>query len=120
MARRPTSPQDKKRLSLAKDRRNTYGENAKAARKLIPLRKAKARRAVRRRGNAALDTILELPEAAADAVESTLTTPALQKGSWRKVPDTALGDVVAGKLHRRATSAGARRQRKAKRTNPSD
>jgi hypothetical protein len=33
------SPQQKKLASLALDRRNVYGENDKASRKLIPLEK---------------------------------------------------------------------------------
>lgn len=36
----PKTPQDKKALSYAKDRRNTYGENDKSSRKAIPARKA--------------------------------------------------------------------------------
>jgi len=42
------SPQEKKRLSLRKDRRNTYGENSKASRKAIPRHKKAQRRAARR------------------------------------------------------------------------
>jgi hypothetical protein len=38
------SPQERKALSYAKDRRNTYGENDKASRKAIPLRKAQESR----------------------------------------------------------------------------
>jgi len=40
MSREPKSPQEKKTLSLQKDRRNSYGNNDKAARTAIPLRKA--------------------------------------------------------------------------------
>ena len=42
------TPQQKKRESYEKDRRNTYGENAKASCKLIPIRKAGDRRALGR------------------------------------------------------------------------
>jgi hypothetical protein len=38
------NPGEKKRLSYAKDCRNSYGENDKASRKLIPLRKAQQNR----------------------------------------------------------------------------
>lgn len=46
--RRAKTPQEKKQLSLDRDRRNTYGENSKASRKLVPLKKAKSHRAERR------------------------------------------------------------------------
>jgi hypothetical protein len=42
------TPQQKKQLSYAKDRRNTYGENSKSSRKNIPLSKALDIRAERR------------------------------------------------------------------------
>jgi hypothetical protein len=52
------SPQEKKSLSCANDRRNTYRENDKASRKLIPLRKAQESRQGKRRQSlkAPLDT----------------------------------------------------------------
>src|SRR4051794_29977698 len=39
MAKKRLSPREKKELSYDRDRRNTYGENDKASRKSIPLRK---------------------------------------------------------------------------------
>ncbi len=45
------TPQEKKRLSYAKDRRYTFGENNKASRKGIPVAKARANRAVRHAQN---------------------------------------------------------------------
>jgi hypothetical protein len=41
--KRLRSPQEKKALSYELDRRNAYGQNDKAARKAIPLRKAMER-----------------------------------------------------------------------------
>jgi hypothetical protein len=41
------SPQEKKALSYAKDRRNAYGENDKSSRRNIPLRKRLVNRANR-------------------------------------------------------------------------
>ena len=87
MPREPKSPQDKKRLSLTKDRRNSYGENAKASRKNIPKSKALSHRKVRRGGKVAVEKIFELPEDIAQEVESTLSTSRLQKGRWRKTPE---------------------------------
>lgn len=42
------SPQEKKKLSLQKDRRNDYGENDKSSRKNIPRSKALDKRRLRR------------------------------------------------------------------------
>jgi hypothetical protein len=44
---RERTPQEKKSLSLAKDRRNVYGEAPHGARKSIPLRKKLRNRANR-------------------------------------------------------------------------
>lgn len=41
------NPEEKKLLSLKHDRRNTYGENAKASRKLIPRGKQRSSKAAR-------------------------------------------------------------------------
>jgi hypothetical protein len=46
MAKRPKSPQQKKRLSLQKDRRPAHGENHKSSRKNVP--RAMSKRRVRR------------------------------------------------------------------------
>ena len=46
---RPKSSRDKKELSLQRDRRNTYGENAKASRKSIPKAKQRSHQATTRR-----------------------------------------------------------------------
>jgi hypothetical protein len=89
--KRPRSPQEKKALSLQKDRRNRYGENDKASRKAIPAAKARSHRIVRRADKQAL----------ADG-EDALETVALVrcKPHWRKVPDVPLGEVIAGKPQR--------------------
>ncbi len=48
------TPQDKKRASLARDRRNAYGESPHGARKSIPRNKALSRQAARRAANQSL------------------------------------------------------------------
>jgi hypothetical protein len=88
------TPQEKKALSYAKDRRNTYGENAKASRKSIPLSKARAQRAVRRSDKVAIEASVE---------DVALTRP---KPKWKKTPDKPLGEVVKGKLAWRARTDG--------------
>lgn len=85
MARR--SPQEKKRLSYKKDRRNRYGENAKASRKAIPRRKAIENRRYRRA------LVRELGEE-----EFGVAVPAaparIRKAGWRKMRDTPLGLAI--------------------------
>jgi hypothetical protein len=59
---RRTTPQEKKRLSLEKGRRNTYGENDKASRKNIPRAKARVNRAHRSMDRQILDNALGTPD----------------------------------------------------------
>ena len=113
MERTPRTPQEKKRLSLKKDRRNTYGENDKSSRKNIPLSKALSHRKVRHKAKDDLHKLATADEAKAETVESTLATARLQKGWWRKWPDTPLGEVVMRKLTRRKSSVGAKAKRRA-------
>jgi len=94
------SPQEKKRLSLLKDRRNTYGENSKASRKAIPRHKKSQRRATRRIQKQVLSAgshpELDLDEAVSVRLASH------QTWVWKKTPDTPLGEVLAKKLKHRA------------------
>jgi hypothetical protein len=97
------TPQEKKRLSLAKDRRNTFGENSKASRKGIPLAKARANRSERH----AQDHLLA--QAAAGNSEEQLVAVEVQVRSakprqWRKSPDEPLGVVLAKRSVRRGAA----------------
>jgi hypothetical protein len=65
-----SSPQEKKRLSYSRDRRNWYGENDKSSRKNIARRK----------------------RVVGERVAST------QPGQWRKAPDVQLGVHIANAL----------------------
>src|SRR5512138_1822553 len=92
------TPQEKKRLSLKKDRRNTFGQSPHAARKAIPKRKRLRSRAERHAAKvpvAAVDDDALALEAAAIRAEKKRRT------SWKKEPDDPLGDVIAQKLRRR-------------------
>lgn len=100
----PRTPQEKKALSYAKDRRNTFGENDKASRKAIPARKAGENRKVRRKANQALDAVDQVDEVASDLIESSLRHDVNRVGGWRKGRDEPLGVVVERAL-------GAREQR---------
>ena len=53
------SPQDKKNASLERDRRNTYGENAKSSRKNIPKSKQLSHQAERSAAKAPLVSLKE-------------------------------------------------------------
>ena len=87
------TPQEKKRLSYEKDRRNTYGENSKASRKGIPLAKARANRAERHTQDHVLATVVGLANSDELAAVENLVR-ATEPRYWRKEPDTPLGEVL--------------------------
>ena len=99
--KRRLSPADKKALSYAKDRRNSFGENDKAARKAIPARKAGENRKNRRKAAQALDGYEALDEGSADLIESSLTHDIERVGGWKKSPDQPLGDHISQQNDRR-------------------
>lgn len=101
MSKKRKSPQEKKRLSLELDRRNTYGENDKASRKNIPRSKALSYRSVRHAANQQVRLVEQQTEAAAELLESTVTKSRLQKGRWKKSADTPLGDVIKAQTEAR-------------------
>lgn len=99
------TPQEKKALSYAKDRRNDYGANDKASRKSIPKRKAAVNRAYRHKVETELKHVrvvenIEDTSAIDDAVRS------VKKSNWKKWPDAPLGEVVERKLHNRPILVG--------------
>jgi len=98
------TPQEKKALSYVKDRRNTYGQNDKASRKIIPLRKAQVNRVYRRKVNEILDLVVEQGLENADTLESTARN--IKREDWKKASDHPLGEVVERKLERRESHAG--------------
>ncbi|WP_449415161.1 hypothetical protein [Ochrobactrum teleogrylli] len=101
MTTKPTkSPQEKKRLSYAKDRRNSYGENDKSSRKAIPVRKAGENRKVRRITNQSLALLDRLDDVDASVAESSLKQDIERVGGWKKSPDTPLGALLEEKRTR--------------------
>jgi hypothetical protein len=89
MPKQPKSPQEKKRNSLAKDRRNDYVENSKASRKAIPRLKAVGNRRYRKALKRTLSddpTEFGVPESAAAAK--------VRKNAKRKDPDIPLGEHI--------------------------
>jgi len=91
-ARRRT-PQEKKALSYTRDRRNAYGENDKASRKAIPLRKRLANKANR---HSEQQTLAEANGAvdmeAAERAETRLR--GRRPKIWKKRPDRPLGEHI--------------------------
>jgi hypothetical protein len=91
---------EKKRLSLKLDRRNTYGENDKASRKIIPRGKQRQHQNERRSaaqallivsGNISEDEIVD-----AELLAKVKVAVSKRKG-FKKKPDEPLGIVLAKK-----------------------
>ena len=97
-------PQEKKRLSLALDRRNAYGENDKSSRKNIPKSKAIGHRIERRVVAEVLSHgHISLSQDQATAAENTVKTKTRVKKlkGFIKAADRPLSEDVAHKLARR-------------------
>lgn len=91
------TPQEKKALSYAKDRRNAYGENDKSSRKNIPLRKAKSHRSYRKKVNDILHKTLNVVVTEdVEIVENEVKS--VRKNNWKKYPDKPLGEFVKEQL----------------------
>ena len=94
--RRRKTPQEKKRLSLQKDRRNAFGENDKASRRAVPRRKASVNRANRRGDATALTGAIGVPDEHVDTeVEQRLL--GRRRKRWHKWPDEPLGEALERK-----------------------
>ena len=100
--KQPRSPQDKKALSYANDRRNAYGESDKASRKAVPARKAGENRKVRRKARQAVTVLEQADEAAAEVTESSLRHDLERVGGWKKSPDAPLADYIELQARRRS------------------
>jgi hypothetical protein len=99
------SPQEKKALSYAKDRRNDYGENDKSSRKNIRRNKLAPNRADRHREHQVLSQAAGVdvtPEVAERAETKLLAKRSMWLTKrWRKWRDAPLGEIVEGRLRRR-------------------
>jgi hypothetical protein len=108
------TPQEKKRLSYAKDRRNTYGESNKGSRKSIRKNKAHQLRAERHALNATLTNVpksTNFDDLTAAENNAKIKFPR----TWKKCPDKPLGEVVKRRLARRIYDFGAKIQRRERR-----
>jgi len=93
------TPQEKKGLSYAKDRRNTYGENSKSSRKNIPLSKAQANRSERHAQDQALSQVVT-SATDDDLILAEMKAKTTAPRQWKKTPDEPLGEVLAWKAAR--------------------
>ena|SRR5579863_3440202 len=101
------SPKDKKKLSLERDRRNTFGENAKSSRKNIPKSKRLSQRAIRRAAKVPLESAVgAVSEDVIVAAESEMRSAMAKKrgAAFAKIPDKPLGAVLEEKARTKATS----------------
>jgi hypothetical protein len=94
------NPEDKKRLSLDHDRRNTFGEDTKASRKGIQKGKRRRHKDERRTVGSALGclkgSVLEDEGTDAELLAKIAVTQNQRKG-LKKKPDTPLRAVLAAK-----------------------
>lgn len=102
----PKTPQQKKALSYAKDRRNDYGENDKSSRKNIRRNKQAPNRSDRHRERQVLAPAVGIT-ASTDIAERAETKLLAKKSMWftkrwRKWRDAPLGEIVQNRLQRRA------------------
>jgi hypothetical protein len=92
------SPQEKKRLSYSKDRRNGYGENDKSSRKNIARNKRNRHRSERHRAQQQLSAAVGLVDQVIDEGLDERVARARRGSRWRKFPDVQLGLHVASTL----------------------
>jgi hypothetical protein len=93
-------PSEKKQLSLKLDRRNTYGENAKASRKGIQSGKQRQHMNERRSAGEVLRGLKgNIPEDEASDAELLIKTRIVgsRRNGFKKQPDTPLGIVLSTK-----------------------
>ena len=92
------TPQEKKALSYAKDRRNIYGESDKDSRVSIRRNKTFPTRAFRSRN---INDVLQSAVGAvnlekAEAVD--VKVGGIKRRKWKKIADAPLGKIVRGQL----------------------
>jgi|GEM_PF-5101925 len=100
------NPQHKKEQFYKHERRNNYGQNAKASLKCIRRRKKMQARAARRQGNQVLISSLHDPDAMSDSVLLPISyLQPVSYISWSKAADEPLGKHLAHRLNHAITKA---------------
>ena len=98
------NPDEKKRLSLALDRRNRYGENSKSSRKSIQRGKQRRHMDERRTVGEVLSRLkgcVQEDEATEAELRAKTRIVDSQRRGFRKKPDTPRGVVLAAKRARK-------------------
>jgi len=104
------TPQQKKRESYDKDRRNAYGENSKSSRKNIP----RSKRAVAAANRVQASQPLRQPVSGSDSLESVQNAvKAKRPKRWRKSPDIPLKEHLERQGQRRQRRSHRKTSRKA-------
>lgn len=107
------TPQAKKKLSYAKDRRNVYGAKGSGSRHAIRRNKDKIERTARHERKQLMhDVIGTKDEAEITAIENAVLSSPKGKMKFRKFPDAPLGEVIGWKRKRRDDLVGRKKQRK--------
>lgn len=89
------TPQEKKKLSYEKDRRNNYGENKKSSYKAIKMRKRRQNRNFRHNGKNAIKGALITTVSDIDLnLIKKLGDGTIKIKKWKKVPDISLGEYI--------------------------
>ena len=104
---RVKNPQEKKKLSLKLERRNTYGENAKASSKNIPRNKQRQHqeeRRVVRELLSKLTGVVQEDEASSTEIAAKSKVAISRWRGFKKRPDTPLDVVLRKKRARRKVS----------------
>jgi len=97
------TPTEKKRLSLTRDRRNTFGENSKSSRKNIARAKQRRHMDERRAVASVLNNLkgqVDDDVASEAELEVKVTIADSRNRGFRKSPDKPLGVVLARKKSR--------------------
>lgn len=96
MPKIPKTPQEKKALSLKRDRRQSFfASGQKGARKAVPLRKRLENRRIRHKTDQALEGALSADDISLDLAESSARGNVYRTGGWRKGADRPLGEAIA-------------------------
>ena len=101
------TPQEKKSRSLALDRRNVYGANDKASRKIVPRRKRVGQMDLRRTIAQRLRARMPVDAHAAEVIDAEVRDIQAQKSAKRfsKAPDSPFRDALAGYTLNRGLAA---------------
>src|ERR1700735_1336528 len=91
------TPQEKKALSLKRDRRNVYGESTKGTRVGIPRSKQQSKQAARRAAKQPVQRVtgsVDEKSALTAQDESVAAGGRMHLKEFRKMPDLSLGEVL--------------------------